>query len=193
MGAAAATGADTASAADPHARTHASPPALAEIYARYAAFVWRVVRRRGVPDAAAEDLMHEVFMVVHRRLPEYDARASMATWLFHLTRGVVSNWQRSRAREQLRIVEATSIGEAPLDPERAAARGQAQRFVHGFLRGLDADKRDVFELVELEGESVADVARSLGINLNTAYSRLRLARQAFAQAVARWHGDGGQP
>ena len=65
--------------------------------------------------------------------------------------------------------------------------------MHGFLRGLDADKRDVFELVELEGESVADVARSLGINLNTAYSRLRLARQAFAQAVARWHGDGGQP
>lgn len=173
----------------PTASPDEPPRTVAEIYQRHAAFVWRVVRRRGVPDAAAEDLMHEVFLVVHRRLGEYDGRASIPTWLFHLTRGVVSNWQRANGREQGRMLRVVAPGEQLPDPEQGVARAQAQALVHGFLAGLDDDKRDVFELVELEGESVPDVARSLGINLNTAYSRLRLARQAFAKAVAAWHGE----
>lgn len=137
--------------------------------------------------------MHEVFLVVHRRLAEYDGRASMTTWLFHLARGVVSNWQRSTAREQVRLTRVGPANESPLDPEQRAARSEAQAFVHGFLATLDDDKRDVFELVELEGEGVPEVAQSLGINLNTAYSRLRLARQAFAKAAARWRGAGEAP
>ncbi len=172
----------------------AQPPlTVAEVYARHAAFVWRVVRRRGVPDAVAEDLMHEVFLVVHRRLGEYDGRASLPTWLFHLTRGVISNWQRSQRRERSRIAELAPPFEGDVDPEQQATRAQAQVLVHTFLAGLDDAKRDVFELVELEGQAVPDVARSLGINLNTAYSRLRLARHAFAQATARWRADRGTP
>ena len=132
--------------------------------------------------------MHEVFLVVHRRLGEYDGRASMTTWLFHLARGVVSNWQRASAREQARLSRVGPAGELPIDPEQRAQRSEAQAFVHGFLAKLDDDKRDVFELVELEGEAVPDVAVSLGINLNTAYSRLRLARQAFAKAATQWRG-----
>jgi len=135
--------------------------------------------------------MHEVFLVVHRRLAEYDGRSSMTTWLFHLARGVVSNWQRGLAREQARLLRVAPVADSSSDPEGGALRTQAQTFVHDFLAAIGDEQRDVFELVELEGESVPDVARSLGINLNTAYSRLRLARSAFAAAAAKWRGTEG--
>ncbi|MGB1015444.1 MAG: RNA polymerase sigma factor [Nannocystaceae bacterium] len=64
---------------------------LAEVYREYADFVWRMARRQGVAACELEDVVHDVFLVVHRRLPDYDGRAGMKTWLFHLTRGVVSN------------------------------------------------------------------------------------------------------
>jgi len=55
--------------------------------------------------------------------------------------------------------------------------------VLAILEQLDDDKRIVFALVELEQLSVPDVARMLDLKLNTAYSRLRHARQAFEAAV----------
>lgn len=169
------------------ARDHA--PDFAAVYQEHADLVWRVLRRMGIPDAAAEDVMHEVFLVVHRRLPEFDGRASMSTWLFHLARGVASNYKRGRDRERARLeVVAPPTSTLP-DPEGNTERREAAAFVRTFLAQLDADKRDVFELVEIEGLAVPEVAELLALNLNTTYSRLRLARQAFARAVATRHDD----
>ncbi len=164
--------------------------ATAEIYRRHAGFVWRVVRRLGVPDAAAEDVMHEVFMVVHRRHAEYDGRASPTTWLYHLARGVVSNWKRGAARTERRI--ASLVPSPPQgDPEDDASRREAALFVRRFLADLDADKREVFELVDIDGLGVPEVAELVGINVNTAYSRLRAARAAFQRAVSRLRAPTG--
>ncbi len=168
------------------ASSHAPPPrTLEEVYARHSGFVWRIVRRLGIPEHGVEDVMHEVFLVVHRRLPEYDGRIALTTWLYQLTRGVVSNHRRSRAREQRRI-ELVDPRPAPApDPEAQTRRGQAAAFVRAFLEELDPDKREVFELVELEGLAMPEVAELVGVNLNTAYSRLRAARQLFQRAVDR--------
>jgi RNA polymerase sigma-70 factor (ECF subfamily) len=179
----------SAAEADPHAerdRDHA--PDFAAVYEQHADLVWRVVRRMGIPDAVAEDVMHEVFLVVHRRLPEYDGRAAMSTWLFHLARGVASNYKRGRDRERARLEVVAPPMSALPDPEVDAERREAASFVRAFLDGLDAEKREVFELVEIEGMAVPEIAQILGINLNTAYSRLRLARQAFARAVESREG-----
>jgi len=166
--------------------SHATPPrTLEEVYERHSGFVWRIVRRMGVPDHGVEDVMHETFLVVHRRLPEYDGRVAMTTWLYHLTRGVVSNHRRSRAREQRRIALVDPKPTAAPDPEAQTKRGQAAAFVRAFLAELDADKREVFELVELEGLPVPEVAELVGQNLNTTYSRLRAARQLFQRTVDR--------
>lgn len=158
-------------------------PSFAEIYERHAGLVWRVVRRQGVPDAVAEDVMHEVFLVVQRRLHEFDGRASLTTWLFHLARGVASNYKRGRARERARLEVVAPPRSSLPDPGDAAERREAAAFVRTFLQQLDADKREVFELVELDGLAVPEVAELLALNLNTTYSRLRLARQAFARAI----------
>jgi RNA polymerase sigma-70 factor, ECF subfamily len=160
------------------------PLALADVYREHSGFVWRVVRRLGVPDAAVEDVMHDVFMVVHRRLPEYDGRAAMTTWLFHITRGVASNYKRGKDREGRRLELVSPKPAAVPNPEVHTQRRQAADFVRGFIQGLDRDKRRVFELAELDGLPIPQVAEICGINLNTAYSRLRAARRQFAEAVA---------
>ena len=65
------------------------------------------------------------------------------------------------------------------DTFAAMSRAQAAATVMSILDTMDEDKRIVFALVELEQLSVPEVARMLELNLNTAYSRLRLARAAF--------------
>lgn len=160
---------------------------LEDVYRTHAGFVWRVVRRFGIPEGSVEDVMHEVFLVVHRRLDEYDGRASMTTWLYSIARGVASNHRRGRAREERRIRLVSPEPSGVVDPQRATEETEAADFVRTFVATLDAEKRQVFELVDLEGLPVPQVAEECGIKLNTAYSRLRAARKSFQDAVDRRH------
>jgi RNA polymerase sigma-70 factor (ECF subfamily) len=171
--------------APPH---DAAVPAFDAVYAAHVGFVWRVLRTFGVPEAQVEDAVQDVFVVVHRRLGEWQGKAAITTWLFAIARRVASAHRRHadrRSRER-----AEQLGDAQLDhgtgvvdPFTEASRAQAAATVLAILEQLDHDKRVVFVLVELEQLSVPEVARMLDLNLNTAYSRLRLARQAFEAAV----------
>ncbi len=133
--------------------------------------------------------MHDVFLVVHRRLRDFDGRASMTTWLYGITRGVASNHRRGRTRESRRI-ELVQPKPATLPAADAdAQRRQAAQFVREFLSTLDEGKRRVFELVELEGLSVREAAQMCRLNVNTAHARLRAARQAFGRASSKFRGE----
>jgi RNA polymerase sigma-70 factor (ECF subfamily) len=166
----------------------AAVPAFDEVYAAHIGFVWRVLRTLGVPDTQIEDAVQDVFVVVHRRLAEWQGRAAITTWLFAIARRVAAAHRRRAMRDAARSVEPLS-DELPDDrpgvgdPFAEISRAQAAATVLAILEQLDDDKRVVFALVELEQLAVAEVARMLDINLNTAYSRLRLARQAFEDAV----------
>src|SRR5687768_16217272 len=63
---------------------HAAPahPPVHEIFREYAPFVYRVLRRLGVSEAEVEDVCQEVFIVVHRRLPEFEGRSQLRTWIY---------------------------------------------------------------------------------------------------------------
>jgi RNA polymerase sigma-70 factor (ECF subfamily) len=153
-------------------------PSFDEIYAAHFAFVWRILRTFGVAEAALEDATQDVFVVVHRRLPEFEGRAAVTTWLFAIARRVAGTYRRKRTTDPL---ADEPVGTA--DTFAALSRAEATATVLGILDHMDEDKRIVFALVELEQMSVPEVARVLELNLNTAYSRLRLARQAFETAV----------
>ncbi len=157
---------------------------LAAVYRKHAEFVWRLCRRFGVAQAELEDVVHDVFLVVHRRLSQYDGRAGMRTWLFHLTRGVVSNRRRGQVREarRLQLVESEPRP-LPACPERHSDRKRAAAFVRNFLETLRPEQKVMFEMVELQGFRVAEAAQILEVNPNTAHARLRAARLAFGKAV----------
>lgn len=159
----------------------ASLPSFDEVYAAHVAFVWRTLRTFGVADAQLEDAVQDVFVVVHRRLPEWEGRAQLTTWLFAIARRVASAQRRKAGSARTEpMVDEPAGGD---DTFAAIQRAQAAATVTAILDRMDEDKRIVFALVELEQLTVPEVARVLSINLNTAYSRLRLARAAFEQAV----------
>ena len=156
---------------------------LAEVYRAHAGFVWRVVRRLGVAEEALEDVVHDVFLVVHRRLGEYDGRAALTTWLFGIARGVASNHRRGQARSLRKLSVAPGPTPGP-DPEVRTEQARAAAFVREFLAGLAEDRRLLFELADLEGLKVPEIAEMLGLNLNTAYARLRAVREQLSRALA---------
>jgi RNA polymerase sigma-70 factor (ECF subfamily) len=168
-------------------------PSFDEVYEQHVAFVWRTLRSFGVAETQLEDATQDAFVVVHRRLAEFEGRAAITTWLFAIARRVACTYRRKRGQVEQRT-SSTPLDDLELvdsaDTFAALSRAQALATVMSILDTLDEDKRIVFALVELEQLSVPEVARMLDLNLNTAYSRLRLARQAFELAArARLKGD----
>jgi len=156
-------------------------PSFDEVYTTNVAFVWRTLRTFGVTDSQIEDAVQDVFVVVHRRLPEWEGRAALTTWLFAIARRVASAHRRRGGTDRTETLLEEPAGGA--DTFAELSRAQAVATVMAILDQMDDDKRTVFALVELEQLSVPEVARMLDLKLNTAYSRLRLARQAFELAV----------
>lgn len=158
---------------------------VAEIYEEYFFFVWRALSRFGVAPSRLEDAVHDVFLVVHRRLPEFEHRSTVKTWLYGIAMRVakVHREQERRGARQACAEPPTSAVEH--DPHEALARAQARALVQGVLDEMDFDRRAVFVLVELEQATVPQIAETLGLPLNTVYSRLRLARHDFELGVKR--------
>jgi len=159
---------------------------VAAVYEEHFDFVWRSVRRLGVAERALDDAVQEVFIVVHRRLADFEGRSSLKSWLFAIARRVAKDHRRRASRkdrtEALPEVLADPHARSPLE---GAERAQAVRLLYEILDSLDDDKREVFILAELEQMTVPEIAAAISVNLNTVYSRLRAARQAFEKALAR--------
>src|SRR5690606_1370928 len=85
------------------ARPNGSPPPLEELYRDHMAFAWRTVRYLGVPSADAEDVVHEVFIVVGRRLGDYDPKYSARSWIGGITRNIVMHYHRKNVRSDRKI------------------------------------------------------------------------------------------
>jgi RNA polymerase sigma-70 factor (ECF subfamily) len=154
-----------------------------EVYAEHVGFVWRVVRTLGVADAHVEDAVQDVFVVVHRRLAQFEGRAAITTWLFAIARRIAAGYRRRNHGERSAPLDEQLAGTA--DTFTELWRAEAAARVLAMLARIDEDQRVVLALVELEQLPVPEVARMLDINLNTAYSRLRLARKAFERIRAK--------
>lgn len=165
-------------------------PELGEIYEAHFDFVWRSLRRLGVPDAQLEDAVHDVFLVAHRRLSEFEGRSSLKTWLFAIALRVAQNMRRSLARQPATERDGEIASEAELAPDVQADRSRAVALGVRLLNELDADKRAVFILAELEQLPASEIAQALGIPLFTVYSRLRAARRTFDAALERERARG---
>lgn len=162
-----------------------------QVYEQSFDFVWRNARRLGVPDGAVDDVVQDVFIIAHRRLPEFEARSSIRTWLFGILLKVAKDHRRSEKRRLVREQTSAELSELdhgdPDSPSDSVEKREAAALVMHLLDALDDDKRAIFVCVELEQMTVAEVAEATGLNLNTAHARLRSARQAFEQALSRHH------
>jgi RNA polymerase sigma-70 factor (ECF subfamily) len=181
---------------DPRASARSVPredaavlPSFRAVYEDYFDFVWTCARRMGVPADAIDDVVQEVFITVHGRLCTLERPASLRSWLYGVVRRTVSTYHRGRNTRTARESPALDIDEATnpmqLSPLDLAVLGDELKLLWGLIAELDAPKREVLILAEFEEMTAPEIAEAVAIPLNTAYSRLRAARQEFNLAFAR--------
>lgn len=161
-----------------------------QLYEQYFSFVWRTVRFLGAPVDATDDAVQDVFLVAHRRLADFEARATPRTWLFAIALRVVKDHRRSR-RRRFRLLEHVKSMERPVStsPFDKSVSSEMQRRLLAALEQLREEQRHVFILAELEELSAPEIAAALQLNLNTVYSRLRVARLEIARILGQIHED----
>ena len=156
-----------------------------EVYEAQFAFAWRNLRRLGVAESQLRDAAQDVFLVVHRRLADFEGRGSLRAWLYSIVVRVASQYRRTRLRKDLKDTEDPDgvADTSSLGPEGNAEQNEDVRLLLTLLAELDTAKRDVFVLSDLEGLTAPEIAAVLDVKLNTVYSRLRGARQELRAAL----------
>jgi len=141
------------------------------------------LRHLGIADADASDLCQEVFVTVHRKLPDFEGRSSLRTWLYGICIRVASEHRRRPyVRNERPVSEPPlALGSASVPEPDAALSERAA--VQRLLGALDDDKRAVVVLYEIEGFSMKEVAAIVNCPLQTAYSRLHAARELMLAAL----------
>jgi RNA polymerase sigma-70 factor (ECF subfamily) len=156
---------------------------MGTVFEEHFGYVWNSLRRLGVREADLEDLAHEVFLKVHANLRKFDPARPMRPWLFGFAYRVAADHRRlARNRLEVTGVHAEAIDSAPGADDRLEAAEQ-KAFLDRALSEMDLDRRAVLVLHDVDGVPVPEIAGALSIPLNTAYSRLRLAREELARAV----------
>jgi RNA polymerase sigma-70 factor (ECF subfamily) len=157
------------------------------IFTEHFDYVWSTLRRLGVRERDLPDITHDLFLAVHRHLHEYDPGKPVRPWLFAFAIRTATDYRRL-ARHRLDLVEDMEkiglVDRGSLPEERASAREELDQVARA-LDALSWDRRVLFVLHEIDGVSVPEAAALLGIPVNTAASRLRLARDDFATAIRR--------
>jgi RNA polymerase sigma-70 factor (ECF subfamily) len=156
-----------------------------EVYGAHFDFVWRTLRRLGVPPADVADVAQEVFLVVYRRLSDFEPRARVTSWLFPIClHAARDRRRRAHVRRETSVAEVESIDSSP-GPQAGFERNEDLALCEAGLQEMSFEQRTVFVLYELEGFEGLEVAEALAVPMGTVRSRLRLAREAFRRGVLR--------
>ncbi len=155
-------------------------------YDQHVATVWRALLRMGVPRADLSDAAQEVFLVAFRKLPEFEGRSKLSTWLVGICYRVASDRRRlAHVRREIgdtaMVLAAPDIGPRP---DEKVERSQGAQMLDEILDSLRPEQREVFVMFELGEMSGKEIATLVGAPVKTVFSRLRLAREAFAAALA---------
>lgn len=150
-------------------------------------YVRTSIRRLGVRERELPDLIHDVFFAVHRKLSDFDRTKPVRPWLFGITFRVVVGHKRKLGYRREELAASDSLDPVDETPgiDQQIEDEERRQMVHEALNYLDDAMRAVFVMHELDDLAMKDIALALDLPLNTAYSRLRLAREDFRHAVER--------
>jgi RNA polymerase sigma-70 factor (ECF subfamily) len=163
------------------AASHVDQESFRDIFTRHARFVGRALKALGVMDADLDDVCQDVFLVVHRRLDEFEGRCSLRSWLYAISVRVAADYRKSAYVTRLRTREALTELPAPCE----LGRPEARLLLSPALAALSDDTRDVLLLHEIEGFSVPEAADILGCPVQTAYTRLQSAHHQVGRFLRR--------
>jgi RNA polymerase sigma-70 factor (ECF subfamily) len=182
-----------AEAIAPTARSgpHLKPEAqqFEEIYRASFGHVCRWVRALGGPGAERDDLVQDVFLIVHRRLPDFDGK-NLHGWLYQITRHRVRDFRRLRwfrlFLHSSRVDDSLAGSFAGArNPEGALEEKQRGAILERLLSKLPEAQRAALVLFEIDGYSGEEIARLQGVALNTVWARIHKARAKLTANISR--------
>lgn len=148
-------------------------------------YVWNTLRRLGVREADLKDQCQEVFLVIHGLLPDYDPSRPIRPWLFGIAYRIALRYRALARHRREAFEEVDDRADAAPRADEQLEAAQRRAVVLEAVESIDLPRRAVFVMSEIDGATMPEIAETLAIPVNTAYSRLRLAREEFAAAVQR--------
>lgn len=176
-----------------------NPRDPAAVYRRHGARVARWAARLAGPGFDVEDIVHDVFVVVLRRLPQFRGDAQVSTWLHEITIRVVQTHRRRRRRRpwlwafgaaRAATGETPDVADEGMTPFESLERRQATVLLYRFLDRLDEKYRTAVVLFELEGLPCREIAAVTGTSLANTWVRISRGREQLIESFARWEARG---
>jgi RNA polymerase sigma-70 factor (ECF subfamily) len=163
---------------------------LGELFDRHAPDLRRYFVRLGAPNGDVDDLIQATFLEVVRAAPRFDPTYPARAWLFGIATWMWRRHRRSLGRAATRLAAWAGLSKGHLAPSPAElfeGDEASRRFQRAFA-ALSDKKREVFTLVTLEGFSGEEAARTLGVPVNTIWTRLHHARLELRRALEEDEG-----
>ncbi len=157
------------------------------IYQTHFRVVWRALGRLGVREPDLMDLTQKVFLTAYLKLPHFEGRSLLSTWLWGICRRVASGYRRSGAVRYEVITDPVNLEVSAEQRGVITASTDSERhlLVDSILSKLSERQRVVFMLFEVDEMDGREIATLLNISLGTVRSRLRYARKLFRREVRR--------
>ena len=158
------------------------------LYEAHLAFVWRCLRRLGVREADLTDVTQKVFLTAFVKLPQFEGRSQLSSWLFGICQRLASDYRRSASVRREIPTDSSQFdrfADAVDDLVQRSDARQRAGVAEAILDKLPEEQRLVFVLFELEEMSGEEIAALLSLSVGTVRSRLRLAREVFRREVRR--------
>jgi len=156
-----------------------------ELVESFAPFVLRTLKYHSVAERDLDDVCQEVFIIIFRRLPQFDPGRPIRAWIYGICMKVAAAYRR-RARHRREVL----VQEAPDEVVSGASSGSdvvsTQQLV-AMLARLDEDKRTVLILHEIEELPMSEIALIVDCPVKTAYSRLAAARKQMLVMMSKWN------
>jgi RNA polymerase sigma-70 factor (ECF subfamily) len=152
--------------------------AVGEAYDQHHAALRRFARRLVGDDAAAEDLVHEVFVTLPQAAGRFQGASSLRTFLISIAVNHVRHHLRAAARRRAAMERFGRENDARApDPEQQASRASLARALNRALDTLPLDQRVAFVLCEVEERTAGEAAEVVGAPEATVRTRLFHARR----------------
>jgi RNA polymerase sigma-70 factor (ECF subfamily) len=164
--------------------------AIRLLFVRHNLRVFRFILRIVHDEAAAEDLLNEVFVDVWRDAGRFEARSKVSTWILGIARFKALSSLRKRSYAQLDDEAADALEDPADNAEALLQRADRAAIVQACLKQLSSAHREVIDLVYYHEQSIADVARIVGVPENTVKTRVFYARKRIAELMAERGVDG---
>jgi RNA polymerase sigma-70 factor (ECF subfamily) len=176
--------------AQPAAPPDFVPPSFSAVYAATLPVVRRSARGLGVHRHAMDDVVQDVFLTVHRRLPQFAGRCSIENWVFGILVRVVGNYRRTRRRKGAGHALSSAVADPDElvghdDPCDTVSLREARSILQGLLGKLKERHASLWILAKVDGFSPSQIAKMKGLSVFTVYSRLKAAQSELDRKLSR--------